>query len=56
MSVKEVIKPVGDAVQKAGKTAEGLVNRAWSMLDAAAEKTKPSSQISKDAIRRIKGK
>lgn len=53
---KTVAKATTDVTQKALKTAETGIHKAWSILDAATEKMEPSEQISQDAIKKIQGK
>jgi len=55
MTLLNGFKSVSDTVQKTEKIAESVVKKAWSMLDAATEKMKPSEQISQRAIRNIQG-
>lgn len=55
MNLKEGLRTASDAAQKAEKTAETMVKKAWSMMDVATEKTRPSQAISQDAIRKIQG-
>ena len=55
MSPQEVFEEAADSMRKTGKIAEGLIKKAWSILDAATEKTKPSDQISQRAIQKIQG-
>jgi hypothetical protein len=42
--------------QAAEKGVESLVKKAWSIMDAAAEKTTPSQYLSDQAVRSIQGK
>jgi len=55
MSLKEGVKIASDVMNKAEKTAEATIKKAWSILDAATEKMKPSDQLSQNAIRKIQG-
>ena len=55
MSAQEGFKAAADAIQKTEKVVEGMVKKAWSILDAATEKMKPSEQVSQGAILKIQG-
>lgn len=53
-------KLVADATVKTAQTAEkgleSLVKKAWTIMDAAAEKETPSQYLRDQAIRSIQGK
>ncbi len=56
MSIQKEIKVASDVMNKAEKTAEAMVKKAWSLLDAASEKKPPGDYLSQNAIRSIRGK
>lgn len=56
MSEKLVVDATLSTARAMEKGAEGLVKKAWSVLDAASEKQKPSDYLRPEAIRSIQGK
>ena len=55
MSEKMVVDATTKTVQTIERGAEALVKKAWSILDAASEKKKPSEYLRPEAIRSIQG-
>lgn len=51
-----VAKEAVSAAQSVAKAAETAMRKAWSVLDAASEKTQPSKMLSDQAVRSIQGK
>jgi hypothetical protein len=51
MAAQETMK----AAQEATRLVDQSVRKAWSILDAAAEKQRPSEVLSQQAIRAIQG-
>lgn len=49
-------KFVADAVVKAARTGETALRKAWSLMEAATEKQRPSEVMSREAIRRMQGR
>lgn len=49
-------KFVADAVVKAARTGETTLRKAWSLMEAATEKQRPSEVMSREAIRRMQGR
>ena len=56
MSEKLVVDAAVKTARVAERGAEALVKKAWSVMDAAAEKQKPSEYLSQRAVRSIQGK
>lgn len=56
MDTKTVVSEVGNQVGKVGKLVDGLIKKAWSILDAASEKRTPSEFLSKAGQNAIQGK
>ena len=56
MSEKLVVDATLKTARAVEKGTEGLVKKAWSVLDAASEKKKPSEYLGSEAIRSIQGK
>jgi hypothetical protein len=50
-----VEKAVTDAVITTTKVAEAAVKKAWSLMDAAAQKEQPSDYLSDNAVKAIQG-
>jgi hypothetical protein len=50
------IKFVSDAAIRAVRSGETALRKAWSLMEAASEKKRPSEVISQAAIRRMQGK
>lgn len=50
------VKFVTDAVIKAARVGENAVRKAWSLMEAATEKKRPSEVMSREAIRRMQGR
>jgi hypothetical protein len=50
------IKFVTDAVIKTARASETAIRKAWSLMEAAAEKKQPSQVMSRETIRHIQGK
>ena len=55
MSEKLVVDATVKTAQTIERGAENLVKKAWSVLDAASEKQKPSEYLRPEAIRSIQG-
>lgn len=55
MSIQEG-KVASDAMRKTEKAIEAMLKKAWTMLDAASEKTPPGEYLSQEAIGAIQGK
>lgn len=51
-----VEKTVSDAAKAGMKIADGIVKKAWTILEAAVEKQRPSEYMSKGGIAAIQGK
>jgi len=49
-------KFVADAAIRAVQIGEAAVRKAWSLMEAATEKKRPSEVLSPAAVRRIQGK
>jgi len=49
------VKAAQDTARNAVKTAESGIKKAWSIMDAAAEKKSPSEYLSQRAVRSIQG-
>jgi hypothetical protein len=56
MSEKLAVDAAVKTAQVAEKGLESLVKKAWSIMDAAAEKKTPSQYLSDQAVRSIQGK
>lgn len=56
MLEKSAVDTSMKAVRTAEKGAEGLVKKAWSIMDAAGPKEKPSNYLSEVGIRAIQGR
>jgi len=56
MSEKLIVDTTKKTVRAAEKGLEGLIRKAWSIMDAASEKKTPSQYLSDRAIRSIQGK
>ena len=56
MSEKLVVDAAVKTAHAVERGAEALVKKAWSVMDAAAEKQKPSEYLSRRAVRSIQGK
>jgi hypothetical protein len=50
------LKFVADAAIRAARTGETAIRRAWSLMEAATEKKRPTEVMSQAAIRRMQGK
>jgi len=50
------VKFVADAVIKTARAADTAMRRAWSLMEAATEKQRPSEVMSREAIRRMQGR
>jgi DNA polymerase III gamma/tau subunit len=48
-------KVVNDALAKAARVVEGSLKKAWSILDAASDKKRPSEHLTQDAVKAIQG-
>jgi hypothetical protein len=48
-------KAISDATKAGLKISEGIVKKAWTILEAAAEKQRPSEYLSRDGITKIQG-
>lgn len=48
-------KIIADGASTAVKVTEAAVKRAWSLMDAAAEKRPPSEVLSPQAIKAVQG-
>ena len=55
MSEKLVADATVETAQVAKKGVEGLVRKAWSVMEAASEKKAPSQYLSDQAVRSIQG-
>ena len=55
MSEKLVADATVETAQVAQKGVEGLVRKAWSVMEAASEKKAPSQYLSDQAVRSIQG-
>ena len=51
-----IVKSTTEATKATAKVVESSIRKAWSVLDAAAEKRAPSEVLSKQAISAIQGK
>jgi hypothetical protein len=51
-----IAKEAADGVQKAVRTVEAGIKKAWSILEAAEQKKAPSEMLSPSAIQAIQGK
>lgn len=49
-------KAVADGAKETARTAEKLVKKLWSIMDAASEKKAPSDYLSAQTIQSIQGK
>ena len=49
------VRAISDAAQMAGQLAEAAVKKAWTIMDAAAEKRTPTEYLSSQAVKRIQG-
>jgi hypothetical protein len=56
MSEKHVTETTTKTVKTAEKALEGLIKKAWSIMDAMSEKEMPSQYLSDQAIRSIQGR
>ena len=56
MTVEATTKAAGDTARATVRGLEGLLKRAWSLMDAASEKKTPSDYLSSRAIQSIQGK
>ncbi len=56
VSEKLIVDSSVKAVKTTERAMEGLVRKAWSVMDAAAEKQKASQYLSDPAIRSMQGK
>ena len=56
MSEKLVVDATAKTARTAERGVEAFVKKAWSIMDAAAEKNKPSEYLRPEAIRSIQGK
>lgn len=52
---KSAVKATSDVTRKTIRTAESLVHKAWTVLDAASEKRPPSDVLSQKAVKAIQG-
>jgi len=52
----EEAKFVADAAIRAVQMGEAAMRKAWSLMEAATEKKRPSEVLSPAAVRRIQGK
>jgi len=50
------VKFVADTAIKAARMGEAAIRQAWSLMEAATEKKRPSEVLSQEAVRRIQGK
>jgi hypothetical protein len=50
------IKFVADAAIKSVRATETAVRKAWSLMEAATEKKRPSEIMSREAIQQMQGK
>jgi hypothetical protein len=48
-------KIVSDTVKATARLAEAALKKAWSIMEAAAEKKPPSEYLSQNAVRAIQG-
>lgn len=47
---------VTDAAMRAARAGQEALSRAWTWMEAAAEKQRPSEVMSREAVRRMQGK
>ena len=52
----KITKDVANAGRQAVRTVEKLAHKAWSIMDAAAEKSRPTDYLSQQAVKSIQGK
>ncbi len=50
------LKFVVDAAMQAARDGEAALRQAWSLMEAATEKQRPSDVLSQNAISRIQGR
>ncbi len=50
------IKYAADAAIQAVRSGETAIRKAWSLMEAAAEKKRPSEVMSRAAVQRMQGK
>ena len=56
MPEKLIINTAREMVRETARLAEATIKKAWSIMDAAAEKTRPSQYLSEKAIKAIQGR
>lgn len=56
MTLESTTKAAADTTKATARGLEALIKRAWSLMDAAAEKKAPSDYLSSGAIQSIQGK
>ena len=56
MSEKLIADTAVTTADTARRGLEALVKKAWSIMDAASEKQRPSEYLSEQAVRSIQGK
>jgi len=56
MTNSKIIDTGKETVRETARLAEATIKKAWSIMDAAAEKMRPSQYLSEKAIKAIQGR
>jgi hypothetical protein len=55
MAIETAAKVTTDIVEKTAKVAETAMKKAWSIMEAAAEKKSPSEYLGQRSVKSIQG-